>query len=155
VADALAQERLQAKVPHGHWKRLTVLAAITTAGVLCASSIDAATDGCVFRTFIDDVLVPTLRPGMVVVMDNLSAHKVKGVRESIEEAGCRLVYLPPYSPDLNPIENIWSKCKQLIRTAGARTVDALHDAIAASLKPVTATDCKSCFISCGYPLQIE
>jgi len=147
-------ERLVASVPHGHWKTLTILAAITIHGVLAAASIDAATDGEVFTLFIRDVLVPTLRPGMVVVMDNLPAHKVVAVRRTIEEAKCRLVYLPPYSPDFSPIENIWSKVKQLLRTIGARVIPALGDGVTAALSAVTATDCHGCFEACGYTLHL-
>lgn len=145
--------RLNAPVPHGHWKTLTVLAAITTRGVLAASTIDCPTNAEVFRAFTRDVLVPALRPGMVVVMDNLAAHKVMGIREAVEAAGCRLVYLPPYSPDFSPIENIWSKVKQLLRTAEARDIPRLMEAIAKALAAVTAQDCYNCFVSCGYTLH--
>ena len=127
-----------------------MLAAITVEGVLAAATIHAATDGAVFINFIDQVLVPSLRPGMVVVMDNLSAHKVRGIRESIEAAGCRLVYLPPYSPDFSPIENVWSKVKQALRTIGARGVATLEAAVQTALATVTAHDCQGCFTACGY-----
>jgi len=147
-------KRLHAFVPHGHWKTLTILAAITTDGVLAAMSVDAATDGVVFAAFIEEALVPVLRPGMVVLMDNLAAHKVAGIRRAIEDAGCRLVYLPPYSPDLSPIENIWSKAKQTMRSIGARTVPALGEAIATALGAVTATDCYNCYKACGYTLHL-
>lgn len=147
--------RLVAAVPHGHWKTLTMLAAITVEGVLAAASIDAATDGDVFTLFIRDVLVPTLRPGMVVVMDNLAAHKVAAVREAIEAAGCRLVYLPPYSPDYSPIENIWSKVKQSLRSIAARAIPALGEAITAALATVTSQDCYGCFEACGYTLHLK
>jgi transposase len=147
--------RLVSHVPAGHWKTLTMIAAITVEGVLAAASIDAPTDADVFRTFIDQVLVPTLRPGMVVVMDNLAAHKVSGIRDSIERAGCRLVYLPPYSPDLSPIENVWSKVKQSLRTAGARDVPTLMQAIDHALAAVTASDTHGCFSACGYTLHLK
>lgn len=147
-------ERLVAPVPHGHWKTLTILAAITVQGVLAAASIDAATDGEIFTLFIRDVLVPALRPGMVVVMDNLPAHKVVSVRRAIAQARCQLVYLPPYSPDLSPIENIWSKVKQLLRTSAARVIPALGDGVTAALSAVTATDCYGCFEACGYTLHM-
>lgn len=149
------QERLIASVPHGHWKTLTMLAAITIEGVLAAASIDAATDSEIFTSFIRDVLVPTLRPGMVVVMDNLPAHKVVAVRQTIETAKCRLVYLPPYSPDFSPIENIWSKVKQSLRTNAARVIPALGDAITTALAAVTSTDCYGCFEACGYTLHLK
>jgi transposase len=120
-------ERLIAPVPHGHWKTLTMLAAITIEGVLAAASIDAATDSEVFTVFIRDVLVPTLRPGMVVVMGNLAAHKIAAIGRAIEQAKCRLVYLPPYSPDFSPIENIWSKVKQSLRSRAARVIRIVID----------------------------
>lgn len=146
-------QRLVGRVPHGHWKKLTMLGAITIRGVLAAATIDAATDADVFRTYIDEVLVPVLRPGMVVVMDNLPAHKVQGIRQSIESAGCRLVYLPPYSPDLSPIENIWSKIKQILRTLKAREIPELYKGIESALAAVTAQDCRNCFQACGYTLH--
>ncbi len=149
------EERLVASVPHGHWKTVTILAAITIEGVLAAASIDAATDGEVFTCFIREVLIPTLRPGMVVVMDNLSAHKLAAIRVSIEAARCRLVYLPPYSPDYSPIENIWSKVKQSLRSQEAREIPALGEAITAALHMVTAADCYGCFMACGYSLCLE
>lgn len=148
-------ERLKASVPGGHWKRITMLAAITVAGVLCGSTIDASTDSDVFRTFVHEVLVPSLRPGMVVVMDNLSSHKVAGVREAVEAVGCRVVFLPPYSPDLSPIEPAWSKVKGLLRTAEARDVPALVAAIGEALSQVTAADCLGCFAACGYTLHLR
>jgi transposase len=148
-------QRLIASVPHGHWKTITMLAAITVDGVLAASSIDAATDGEVFTSFIADVLVPTLRPGMVGVMDNLPAHKVAAIGRVIEQARCRLVYRPPYSPDLSPIENIWSKLKQWLRTNAARAIPALGEAITAAFATVTSSDCYNGFAACGYTLHLK
>jgi transposase len=148
-------QRLKQHVPAGHWKRLTILAAITVAGVLCAASIDAATDADVFRGFVSGCLVPALRPGMVVVMDNLSSHKVAGVREAVEAAGCRVVYLPPYSPDLSPIENIWSKAKSLMRLLEARSAEDLEAAVTLALEAVSAEDCRNCFQACGYSLHLK
>lgn len=147
--------RLVGRVPHGHWKLLTILAAITVEGVLAAAAVDATTDAELFRAFVDDVLVPTLRPGQVVVMDNLAAHKVSGVRTSIERAGCRLIYLPPYSPDFSPIENMWSKLKQGLRSTGARTVDTLINAIGVAFTSITAGDCLGFFRHCGYTLPMK
>jgi transposase len=149
------EQRLKAYVPGGHWKRLTILAAITVSGVLCGSTIDAATDADVFRTFVDHVLIPCLRPGMAVVMDNLSSHKVTGVREAIEAAGCRLVYLPPYSPDLSPIEPIWSKAKGVLRSLAVRDVGGLDAAVGEALSCVTAQDCAGCFEDCGYTRHLK
>lgn len=148
-------ERLVARVPHGHWKLLTVLAAMNVEGVVAAATVDAPTDGDVFRAFVDDALVPRLRRGQVVVMDNLAAHKVAGVRGAIERAGCRVVYLPPYSPDLSPIEPMWSKVKQALRSRGARTVAALVDAVGEALEAVRPADCAGFFRGCGYTLGMS
>ena len=146
-------ERLVAAVPHGHWKVLTMIAAMTVRGVLAAVTVDAATDGQIFLHFVTDALAPNLRPGDVVVLDNLQAHKVKGVREAVEAAGATLLYLPPYSPDYSPIEPMWSKVKQGLRSTAARTVDALQDAVTAALQSITPTDCEGFFRHCGYTLQ--
>jgi transposase len=102
---------------------------------------------------VTDALVPTLEPGDVVVMDNLQAHKISGVREAIESAGARLLYLPPYSPDLSPIEPMWSKVKQSLRSLAARTVDALQDAVTRALQTITHSDCEGYFRHCGYTLR--
>ena len=147
--------RLRVSVPHGHWKLLTVIAAMTVRGVQAAMTIDAATDTDVFAAFVEQVLVPTLRPGQVVVMDNLAAHKVAWIVGRIERAGCRVIFLPPYSPDFSPIEPMWSKVKQLLRTAAARTVDTLHEAIGAALAAVTECDCRGYFDHCGYTLRLR
>ena len=151
-------ERLVAAVPHGHWKVLTMIAAMTVRGVLAAvtvdaATVDAATDGQTFLHFVAEALAPALRPGGVVVLDDLQAHKVKGVREAVEAAGATLPYLPPYSPDLSPIEPMWSKVKQRLRSAAARTVDALQDAVTSALRSITASDCEGFFRHCGYTLQ--
>ena len=131
-----------------------MIAAMTVRGVLTAVTVDAATDGQIFLHFVTEALVPTLRPGDVVVLDNLQAHKVKGVREAVEAAGATLLYLPPYSPDLSPIEPMWSKVKQRLRSAAARTVDALQDAVTTALRSITASDCEGFFRHCGYTLQV-
>ena len=148
-------QRLVASVPHGHWKTVTLLGAITMEGVLAAASIDAATDGEIFLSFIRDVLIPKLKPGMVVVMDNLPAHKVAAVGRALEGAKCRLVYLPPYSPDLSPIENIWSKLKQWLRTRAARAIPELGEAIREAFGRITLSDCRGCFEACGYTLRLK
>lgn len=148
-------QRLKQKVPAGHWKRLTILAAITVTGVLAAASTHAATDTHVFVSFINDCLVPQLRPGMVVVMDNLSSHKVAAVRTAIQAAQCTLVYLPPYSPDLSPIENIWSKAKSVLRMLEARSLEDLEAAVALAMEEITARDCRNCFDDCGYSLHLK
>jgi transposase len=146
-------ERLVAAVPHGHWKVLTMIAAMTTRGVLTAVTVDAATDGEVFLHFVTQALVPALRPGDVVVLDNLQAHKLKGVREAIEAAGATLLYLPPYSPDLSPIEPMGSKVKQALRSIAARTVDGLQEAVTTALRSIIPGDCEGFFRHCGYTLQ--
>ena len=138
-------QRIRDSVPGGHWKMLTILGALDHTGMLAAMTVDAPTDGDVFLAFLDQVLCPRLRPGQVVVMDNLSSHKVDGVRERIEARGARVLYLPPYSPDLNPIEKAWAKLKQLIRSAKARLIDALHQAVADYLPAIQSHHAKAWF----------
>jgi transposase len=137
--------RIHEATPDGRWKILTILGAISTRGMIATMTIEAATDREIFLAYLDEVLCPKLRPGDVVVMDNLSSHKVQGVRERIEAAGAMLLYLPPYSPDLNPIEKAWAKLKQLLRAAKARTKEALDQAIAELLPLLTADDAKAWF----------
>lgn len=137
--------RIHETTPDGRWKILTILGAISTRGMIATMTIEAATDREIFLAYLDEVLCPNLRPGDVVVMDNLSSHKVQGVRERIEAAGAQLLYLPPYSPDLNPIEKAWAKLKQLLRAAKARTKQALDQAIAQMLPLLTAEDAKAWF----------
>jgi transposase len=139
------EARIHETTPDGRWKILTILGAISTRGVIATMTIEAATDREIFLAYLDEVLCPKLRPGDVVVMDNLSSHKVKGVRERIEAVGAQLLYLPPYSPDLNPIEKAWAKLKQLLRAAKARTKEALDQAIAQLLPLLTAEDAKAWF----------
>jgi transposase len=116
------------------------------------ATIDAATNTEVFQTFINDCLAALLRPGMVVVMDNLSSHKVSGVQKAIESRGCRVVYLPPYSPDMSPIENVFSKAKSIVRELEPRTVPDVEAAVTLALESITAADCAHCFTACGYTL---
>ena len=137
--------RIHETTPDGRWKILTILGAISTRGMIATMTIEAATDREIFLAYLEEVLCPKLRPGDVVVMDNLSSHKVTGVRERIEAAGAQLLYLPPYSPDLNPIEKAWAKLKQLLRAAKARTKEALDQAIAQFLPLLTAEDAKAWF----------
>ena len=137
-ARASGGQRVHDAVPGGHWKMLTILGAMDHTGLVAAMTVEAATDREVFLAYLDQVLCPKLRPGHVVVMDNLSAHKVDGVRERIEACGARVLYLPPYSPDLNPIEKAWSKLKTGLRAAGARTAETLHHAVAQLLPSITA-----------------
>lgn len=148
--------RVRGAVPGGHWKVTSVIGAIRggeSGGVAAAMTIEGATDADAFRTFVERVLVPELRQGDLVVMDNLSSHKAAGVREAVESAGARLRYLPPYSPDLSPIEKCWSKVKALLRSAAARTADALDGAIAAALRAVTPADARGWFAHCGYGVR--
>jgi len=140
-------------VPQGHWKVLTILGALTRDGMLATMTVEAATDSEVFAAYISQVLVPRLGPGQVVVMDNLQAHKAAGIRELIEAAGCRVRYLPPYSPDLNPIEPAWSKLKTYLRAVKARAQGVLEEAVATGLRTITAQDARGFFAHCGYPLQ--
>lgn len=140
-------------VPHGHWKGLTVLGALTSDGILAAMTVDAATDSDVFRAYVTEVLVPALRPGQIVILDNLSAHKAAGVGEAIEAASCHLLYLPPYSPDLNPIEPGWSKWKEYLRAEKVRQLEALTDTVGTGLRRITAQDARGYWRDCGYPLQ--
>ncbi len=138
-------QRVHATVPGGNWKMLTILGAMDHNGMLAAMTVEAATDSDVFFAYLENVLCPKLRPGHVVVMDNLSVHKVDGVRQRIEATGARVLYLPPYSPDLNPIEKLWSKLKQGLQNAAARTADALHDAVRDLLPTITPNDAKAWF----------
>lgn len=143
-------ERVVDHTPHGHWKTCTMLAAVRLDGPLAAVTIDAAVDAESFVLWTQAVLAPCLHPGDVVVMDNLPAHKVDGVAQAIGAAGARLLYLPPYSPDFNPIENLWSKVKAALRAAAARTVETLGTAIANALASITRQDCLGFFNHCGY-----
>lgn len=137
--------RLHESRPDGRWKILTILGAISTRGMIATMTIEAATDREIFLAYLDEVLCPKLRPGDVVVMDNLSSHKVKGVRERIEAVEAQLLYLPPYSPDMNPIEKAWAKLKQLLRAIKARSKEALEEAIAYLLPLLTAEDARAWF----------
>ena len=143
-------ERLKASVPHGHWKTMTFLAALRCDRVEAPWLLDGPIDGDSFRLYVERVLVPTLRPGDIVVMDNLGSHKSAAVRRAIRAAGARLFFLPKYSPDLNPIEMLFSKLKHWLRKAAARTQDAVCDAIASILENVSETECANYFIEAGY-----
>ena len=139
-----------AKVPHGHWKTTTFVAALRHDGLTAPLVIDGAMNGALFLAYVEQQLAPTLRPGDLVVMDNLAAHKISGVREAIEAAGARLVYLPPYSPDLNPIELAFSKLKWLLRSAGERDLQRLWSLCGQFLDRFTAAECTAYFRHCGY-----
>jgi len=142
--------RLIGRVPHGHWKTTTLVAGLRVNGVTAPFVIDRAMNGRIFRTYIERCLVPTLAPGDVVIMDNLRAHKVAGVRRAIEAAGATLLYLPPYSPDLNPIEQFFAKLKALLRKAAERTVEGLWAAIGRFLAALPADECSRYLAHAGY-----
>jgi transposase len=136
--------------PHGHWCTTTMISSVRLDGSTACMAIDDATSAEVFREYVRHVLVPTLGPGDIVVLDNLSAHKDAEALDLIHAVGAKVWFLPPYSPDLNPIEKMWSKIKEFLRAAKARTFDALLAAIADALKTITAQDARGWFESCGY-----
>jgi transposase len=148
-------QRLIDKVPHGHWQTTTLIAALGIGGMRCSTVVDGAVNADVFEAFVEQVLVPDLRAGDVVVMDNLSSHKRARTRQLIESAGAQLLFLPPYSPDLNPIEMIFAKVKQLLRSLACRTREQLWNTIQSVLDRVSASDATNCFRHCGYTLQVE
>ncbi len=143
-------ERLRAPVPHGHWKTTTFVAGLRTTGMTAPMVLDGPINGAAFQAYVDQVLVPELRPGDVVVMDNLGSHKGAGVRPAIEAAGASLLYLPPYSPDFNPIENAFAKLKSALRTAAARSVEALWNIIAGLIGTFTPNECANHFAAAGH-----
>jgi transposase len=142
--------RVVAAVPHGHWKTTTFLAALRHDGLTAPCVFDGAINGARFLAYVEQALAPTLRQGDVVVLDNLKAHKVKGVREAIAAKGAQVRYLPPYSPDLNPIEQAFAKLKALLRTAAKRTVDALWCGIGQALDAFSPAECARYLAHAGY-----
>ena len=142
--------RCRMAVPHGHYKTTTVTAALRTTGPTTVALFDGATSSERFRAYVTDTLVPVLGPGDIVVLDNLNVHKVAGVREAIEAAGARLLYLPPYSPDFNPIEQAFAKLKALLRTTAVRTVLDLRDAIRRAFARFTPAECRNYPTAAGY-----
>ena len=144
-------ERLVMEVPHGHWKTTTFVAGLRTGGLVAPTVVDGPMTGDVFVAYVRQQLVPTLRPGDVVVMDNLSSHKRSEVRPAIEAAGAELRYLPPYSPDLNPIEKAFSKLKAKLRAAEKRTVSELETYLGEVLDCFSPQECENYFTSSGYP----
>ena len=148
-------QRLIDKTPHGHWQTTTLIAALGMEGMRCSTVVDGAVNGDVFEAFVEQVLIPQLKPGDIVIMDNLSSHKRAHVRELIETQQAELRYLPPYSPDLNPIEMVFSKIKQLLRALGARTRDALWCSMQKVLDEVTTSDAVNCFRHAGYTLHVD
>lgn len=145
-------QRARDHAPAGHWCTTTLVAAVAARGPIAPMLLDGPMDAQAFPAWLDQQLVPALREGDVVVMDNLACHKVAAVREAVQGAGARLVYLPPYSPDLNPIEKMWSKVKAILRDARARTQEALEQAVKGALDAVSASDIRGWFKSCGYEL---
>jgi transposase len=137
-------------VPHGHWKTTTFLAALRHDGLTAPMVVDGAINGELFLAYVNQILLPTLKKGDIVVLDNLSSHKVAGVREVIESAGARVVYLPPYSPDLNPIEMAFSKLKTMLRKMKLRTMEELWNKIGKLCDIFTTEECKNYFKHAGY-----
>ncbi len=149
-ARAPCGERAVAGVPYGHWKTTTFLAALRHDRIEAPCVFDGPINGARFRAWVEQALVPTLAPGDLVVMDNLSSHKVAGIKQAIEGAGASLLYLPPYSPDLNPIEQVFAKFKTLLRSAAARTVGALWDTIGLAVDAFLPSECANYLKNCGY-----
>ena len=147
---ALRGERCRASVPHGHWKTTTFVGGLRLSGMTAPMVLDGPMNGVAFRAWIEQGLAPILRPGDIVVMDNLPAHRAAGVREAIEAAGATLRFLPPYSPDFNPIENAFAKLKALLRKAAERTVDGLWNAIGRISELFSSNECANYFSAAGY-----
>lgn len=147
---APAGERVVGSSPLGGWRAVTFVGALTAGGLVAPWALEGAMNGEWFLAYVGQVLVPTLRPGMVVVMDNLPCHKVQGVEEAIQAAGCRLEYLPPYSPDLNPIENAFSKLKRGLRDWAARTVEGVYEGLRRLITRFSPTECLNYFRHAGY-----
>lgn len=143
-------ERLVGKVPNGHWKTTTFVAALRSTALTAPCLIDGPMNGNAFLAYVEQILAPTLAPGDIVVLDNLSAHKVAGVRQAIEATGARLLYLPPYSPDFNPIEQLFAKLKALLRKAAERSVDGLWNRIASLLSAFPPEECANYLRNAGY-----
>lgn len=147
---ALQGQRLHSKAPHGHWNTTSMISAISINGIVGSMALSGATDGDAFEAYIRKILIPKLKPRQIVVMDNLSVHKRTSVIEAIVEANCEVWFLPPYSPDFNPIENMWSKVKTILRKLEARSYEPLMQAISTALSKVTPQDCQGFFSGCGY-----
>jgi transposase len=143
-------QRLVDATPWGHWKITTFVAGLRSTGVIAPLVLDGPMTGEVFRAYVEQMLAPALQPGDVVVMDNLAAHKVTGVREALRAAGASVLYLPPYSPDLNPIEQLFAKLKAMLRSAAARTKDALWATFGTALDAFPETECQNYLAHCGY-----
>ena len=149
-ARCLGGARIHEGTPEGNWQIVTILGAMSLDGMIATMTVAAATDTDIFLAYLDHFLCPALTPGDVVVMDNLSSHKVDGVRQRIEAAGAQLLYLPPYSPDLNPIEKFFAKLKALLRHAATRSVESLWEQIGQVLNSLSSMECAHYFASSGY-----
>jgi transposase len=143
-------ERLRAGIPHGHWKTTTFVAGLRLTGMMATMVLDGPINRDAFQAYVEQVLVRELRPGDIVIMDNLSSHKGAAIRQAIEAAGASLLFLPPYSPDFNPIENAFAKLKALLRAAAERTVDALWTTIGSLINRFTPGECANYFAAAGY-----
>jgi transposase len=152
---ALRGQRVVDAVPHGHWKTTTLIAALDCTGMRCSMVLDGAVNRLAFEAFVGEVLTPTLRPGDLVILDNLSSHKGPRVGQLLRAVGAEVVYLPPYSPDFNPIERAFSKVKQLLRSLAARAVADLWNGIQPVLDRISARDAAGFFRHCGYATEIN
>jgi putative transposase len=145
-------QRLKGRVPHGHWKTLTFLAALRCDHVTAPCVFNGPINGECFLRYVEQILVPSLKPGDIVIMDNLGSHKAETIRDAIRKAGARLLFLPPYSPDLNPIEQVFSKLKHTLRKAMGRSVEAVEQAIAKVLPTFSKQECENYIVNAGYAL---
>jgi putative transposase len=143
-------ERLKGFAPHGRWRTLTFLAALRADALTAPCVVDGPINGVIFRAYVEQFLVPVLRPGDIVVLDNLGSHRARAIRDVIRAAGATLAFLPPYSPDLNPIEQVFAKVKHWLRIAQARSIDTIHDHVARLVGGITRTECTNYFRNAGY-----
>lgn len=148
-------ERALGKAPRNWGKNVSLICAIDASGVKPSMSVEGAVDGKAFEAYVEHFLAPTLERGQIVVMDNLSVHKSKRIERLVEESGCELLFLPPYSPDMNPIEEAFSKLKTILRKAGARTREALVEATGRALNTITSQDIRGFYADCGYQLLVQ
>jgi len=147
---AVQGQRVYDALPQSHWRMTTLIAAVRPGGLVAPLAFEGATDEAAFAAYVEQALVPVLRPGDIVVLDNLAAHRAKGMARRIRKTGAGVWYLPPYSPDYNPIEKLWAKVKNALRTAKARSTEALWQALGPALAAVTPEDCRNSFAHCGY-----
>ena len=143
-------ERCRAPIPHGHWKTTTFTGALRLGGLTAPMVLDGPMNGAAFRAYVEQVLAPTIGPGDIVILDNLPAHRAAGVRDTIEARGARLRFLPPYSPDFNPIENAFAKLKAILRKAATRTIPDLWDAVRDAMPQFAPDECANSFTAAGY-----